>query len=135
MTLVLDTSATVPWFLDDEKDELALPRLKRVNDEGAIVPRLWHLELGNVLLRAVRRGRLTKERFRDAQAALALLPIKVDRHTERKALSVTFDLGERFALTLYDAAYLELASRRHLPLATNDQELMDAATVLGVPLA
>ena len=135
MTIVLDTSATIPWFLDDETDDQALPRLKRVSDEGAIVPRLWHLELGNVLLRALRRGRLSRERLGTALEVLALMPVEVDADTERYALSATLELAEQFRLTLYDAAYLELAHRRRHPLATNDRQLIDAAIALGVPLA
>lgn len=134
MTIVLDASATIPWSLDDETDKRALHRLKRVSEEGAVVPRLWNLELGNVLLRAVRRGRMTHAGFQAATVALALMPVEVDSQTERQALSSTFDLAVRFGLTLYDAAYLELASRRGLPLATNDRELAAAATGLGVSL-
>ncbi len=62
------------------------------------------------------------------------MPIQIDRQTEKRAFNTTFDLATRFKLTLYDAAYLELASRRKCPLATNDSDLAAAATTMGVSL-
>ncbi len=135
MSFVLDASATIPWFLDDEIDTSAPERLKRVTNGGALVPGLWHLEIGNVLLRAFRRGRITQDKLRFATLVLTLMPITVDRQTERRAFDTTFELAVRFKLTLYDAAYLELAERRRCPLATNDSALAGAALMLGVPLA
>lgn len=134
MTFVLDASATVPWFLADEASQTALARLKRVQAEGAIVPSLWHLEVGNVLLNAQRRGRLSEDALAIARADLPGLRIRVDAETDQRALNDTFDLAVRFRLTLYDAAYLELANRLRLPLATDDQALIKAAQTLGIPL-
>ncbi len=73
--------------------------------------------------------------YRDASLAqLALMPISVDADTDTYAWSTTLGLAERFTLTLYDAAYLELAQRRHLPLATLDQELRTAAPAPRIEL-
>jgi predicted nucleic acid-binding protein len=82
----------------------------------------------------VRRGRHTGD-FRDgALASLALLPVKVDAEADRQAWSATLLLAERHGLTVYDAAYLEIASRRKIALATLDRELRAAATSEGVQL-
>jgi predicted nucleic acid-binding protein len=95
--------------------------LDRILDSGAWVPGLWRLEVANVLEMGVRRKRHDAE-FRDATLDdLALLPIHVDDETDQHAWGVTLQLAERHQLTLYDAAYLELAMRRKLPLATPGQ--------------
>jgi predicted nucleic acid-binding protein len=83
---------------------------------------------------AVRRRRLDAI-YRDASLAeLALMPITIDADTNTYAWTTTLRLAERFSLTLYDAAYLELAQRRSLPLATLDQELRAAAPALSIAL-
>jgi predicted nucleic acid-binding protein len=98
------------------------------------IPVLWRLEVVNVLEMGIRRGRHDAA-FQDATLAdLALLPISVDLETDRQAWSATLRLAERHKLTMYDAAYLELAQRRGLPLATLDAELRDAASAEGVIL-
>lgn len=127
MSLVLDSSATLAWVY---AEELTVPIRKvfdRVIDGGAWVPSLWRLEVANVLEIGVRRGR-NDAVFRDGTLAdLALLPIHVDAETEHHAWGTTLRLAERYKLTLYDAAYLELAVRRGLPLASLDKELRMAA--------
>ena len=90
--------------------------------------------MANVLEMNVRRGRHDAA-FRDAALAdLAVLPIGIDAETDRQAWGATVRLAARHRLTMYDAAYLELAQRRGLPLATLDKELRDAATAEGVIL-
>jgi len=92
------------------------------------------LEVANVLEMNVRRGRHDAA-FRDAALEdLAVLPISIDAETDRQAWGATVRLAARHRLTTYDAAYLELAQRRGLPLATLDKELRDAATAEGVLL-
>ena len=101
---------------------------------GAVVPALWRLEVLSGLQVAVRRGRITVE-YRDASIAdLRALSIEIDPGTNRQAWSGTLRLFDRFALTPYDAAYLELALRRQLPLATLDSELARAARAQNVLL-
>jgi predicted nucleic acid-binding protein len=92
------------------------------------------LEIANVLEMGVRRGRHDAA-FREVTLAdLALLSIQVDPHTNDRAWGATIRLAERHRLTVYDAAYLELALRRGLPLATLDRELRVAATAENVAL-
>jgi predicted nucleic acid-binding protein len=129
VSLVLDSSATLAWVYSDETTEGIRAVFDQVSSEGAWVPSLWRLEVANVLQMGVRRGRHDGA-FRDATVAdLGLLPVQVDSETERQAWGATLRLAERHTLTVYDAAYLELALRRGLPLATLDQELRAAAAV------
>lgn len=82
----------------------------------------------------VRRGRHDAA-FRDATLSdLALLPIWLDAETDLHAWGATARLAARHGLTVYDAAYLELARRRDVPLATLDQPLRAAAQAEDVPL-
>jgi predicted nucleic acid-binding protein len=134
MSFVLDSSATLAWVYGDETTEAIREVFALLNERGAWVPGLWKLEVANILEMGVRRGRHDGA-FRDATLAdLARLPIHLDPETERQAWGATARLAERHRLTVYDAAYLELAQRRGLPLATLDTELRDAAGAEGVIL-
>ena len=98
------------------------------------MPALWRLEVGNILEIGVRRKRHDAA-FRDATLSdLLLLPLYVDSETDQRAWGPILRLAERHQLTLYDAAYLELAQRRGLPLATLDGDLRRAATLEKIPL-
>jgi predicted nucleic acid-binding protein len=132
VSLVLDSSATLAWVYSEEITEPIRAVFARLNERGAWVPGLWRLEVANVLQAGVRRGRHDAA-FRDATLVdLALLPISVDPETERHAWSATIRLAHQYGLTVYDAAYLELAQRRGLPLATLDDELRSAAHSEGL---
>ena len=134
MNLVLDSSATLAWIYSDETTEPIRRLFDAVVDHGAVVPALWRLEVANSLTVAVRRGRIDADFRRASLADLALLDITTDLYTDIHAWSETLSLADRFQLTLYDAAYLELAARRNLPLATLDNALRTAATALGFRL-
>jgi predicted nucleic acid-binding protein len=134
VSLVIDSSMTLAWYFEDEKTSASLAVLDRVVEEGAVVPALWPLEVLNGLQVAVRRGRITAS-YRDAFLAdLRALVIAIGPGTNEHAWSATLLLCERFRLTAYDAAYLELAQRRQLSLATLDGELIRAAQAENVPL-
>ena len=134
MRLIIDSSATLAWIYPDEVSMASRRLVEMISDEGALVPALWHLEIANSLTAAMRRGRIDAG-FRDAALRdLALLDIAFDRHTSGQAWTTTLGLADRFRLTLYDAAYLELAQRQALPLASLDGDLLDAARALGVTL-
>ena len=132
MTLVLDSSAILAWIYSDETTEPIRRVFQLVADEGAVVPTLWRLEIANSLTVAVRRGRIDANFRRAALADLSLLDITMDDQTDVHAWGETLHLADRFNLTLYDAAYLELAHRRGLPLATLDSEMVTGAKALGV---
>ena len=122
------------WIYSDETTFAILHVFDLVSDNGAWVPSLWRLEVANILEMGVRRGR-TDAAFRDTiLSELALLPVSLDSDTDRQAWSTTARMATCHRLTLYDAAYLELAKRRSLPLATVDRDLCAAASVEGVVL-
>lgn len=127
MSLVLDSSVTLAWIYADETTEPIREVFHMLSRSGTWVPGLWRLEVANVLEMGVRRKR-HDAKFRDATLAdLAQLPIQVDVETDNQAWGGALQLAERHQLTLYDAAYLELALRRNLPLATLDEDLRSAA--------
>jgi predicted nucleic acid-binding protein len=126
MSLVLDSSITLAWVYSDETTEPVRQVFNMLSHSGAWVPGLWRLEVANVLEMGVRRKR-HDAKFRDATLAdLAQLPIQIDVEIDKHAWSATLRLAERHQLTLYDAAYLELALRRSLPLATLDEDVRHA---------
>jgi len=134
MSLVLDSSVTLAWLYSEETSAAAVHVLDLVNRRGAWVPSLWRLEVANILEMGVRRRRHDAT-FRDATLTdLALLPISTDSETDAHAWGTTLRLAERHRLTVYDAAYLELAIRRRLPLASLDAELRSAARDENVAL-
>ena len=134
MSLVLDGSATLGWLYPDEGSPVAAKAFELVAAEGAWVPSLWRLEVANSLQVGIRRGRIDAL-FRDsALADLGRLNIMIDGDTDRLAWTAILAFADRLRLTVYDAAYLELAHRRSLPLAALDGPLCAAARTLGVPV-
>jgi len=130
--LILDSSAALAWIYADAVTNAIREVFDAVAENGAWVPALWRLELANSLTMAVRKRRIDPDFRRAALADLALLDITTDQQTDSYAWTDTLNLADRFQLTVYDAAYLELAVRRGLPLATLDQDLGDAALAIGV---
>ncbi|MEP9387460.1 type II toxin-antitoxin system VapC family toxin [Mesorhizobium sp. KR9-304] len=129
---VVDASITLSWYFDDEKSLASDQVLDAVGKLGATVPGHWRLEVANSLRTAVRRGRATSD-YRDAVLQqLSNLPIAIDSETAAHAWAGTLALADKHRLTPYDAAYLELALRRNLPLATLDNALQSAAQTEGV---
>jgi predicted nucleic acid-binding protein len=134
MQFVLDCSVAISWCLVDENNPTANAILAMMPDAEAFVPGIWSLEIANVLLVAERRNRMTQKQSEEAIALLQSLLIQVDTATDANALGATLVLGRQEGLAAYDAAYLELALRLGLPLATIDQRLALAATRCGVDL-
>ena len=137
MSFVLDASISLAWCFEDEQTPEVLQLLDRVTQTGACAPLLWPLETLNGLFMAERRQRLDAARRTKLAAFLRELPIALDADTAQNAWDLTARLADRFRLTVYDAAYLELAQRRGLPLASLDKQLRTAAMsvhidVLGV---
>jgi predicted nucleic acid-binding protein len=128
----LDASVTLSWHFEDERGPESLDVLRLVTGGGAVVPAHWQLEVANGLVMATRRGRLAADRRRRVLLSLAMLPISSEAALADGALMATVDLAERHRLTVYDAAYLELATRRALPLATLDKQLADAGRRSGL---
>jgi predicted nucleic acid-binding protein len=134
VTFVVDSSLALAWCFEDEQTAPVMALLDRVTEEGAVAPQLWPYEVLNGLFMAERRRRLDRARRRQLAGLLRSLPIEIDAETVGQAWSVAATIAEKFRLTSYDAAYLELAQRRTLPLATLDRELRIAGDALGVDL-
>lgn len=134
MSVVLDSSITLAWVYPDETTAAIRRLFDAVTEDGAVVPTVWRLEVANALTIAMRRGRIDAALRAGALADLAVFNITVDDSTDAHAWGATLQLADRFRLTVYDAAYLELAQRRSLPLATLDAELGAAARSLGVTI-
>jgi predicted nucleic acid-binding protein len=133
MEFVLDSSVTLSWFFDDEATSATDELLDQLNRDGqAIVASHWALEVGNTLLMAERRKRSTVADSSHFLAILDALPIEADLETISRANTASLNLARTQGLTLYDSAYLELAMRRSLPLATLDKQLRAAAEKSGV---
>ncbi|MDE0121305.1 MAG: type II toxin-antitoxin system VapC family toxin [bacterium] len=126
--LVVDASVAGAWFLG-EPSALADMALARLEEDRAVVPQIWHLEVRNALLTAERRSRLSAAQMTDSLLVLRHLPIRTDRGLD---LALAFDLARIHNLSFYDAVYLELAKRTDGELATLDRALHGAAVTEAV---
>lgn len=126
MGFVLDCSVALAWVLPDEGSTYADGLLDRLVAEGAVVPPVWPLEVGNVLLVALRQRRIRRNELEPVIDRLARLPIEIDVGATDHALAGVLVLAGQHGLTTYDASYLDLAQRRNLPLATLDKQLRTA---------
>ena len=123
---------TAAWLFADERTEAALKVFRDVADAGAVVPSLWRLEIASLLRTTERRGRCSAALADALLEQLESLPIAIDRETDTHAWHATRTLSQEQGLPPNDAAYLELAIRLGLPLATGDRALIAAAQTLGV---
>lgn len=133
-TFVLDCSLTVAWFFEDEMNRYAQAVEDSLSMASAVVPVLWPLEVANALLVGERRSRATEANVTTFLRLLAALPIALDDDTASRAWQHSLHLARSHRLSVYDAAYLELALRQGLPLATLDDRLAAAAAAAGVPV-
>lgn len=128
MSFVVDCSVAMAWVLKDEATLVTDQLLDRFGSGvTAYVPSQWRWEVSNVLLSAERKKRLTKAEAHAHLAHLDELPIECDAASPTQAWNTTHALAQRHRLTSYDAAYLELAIRRGIPLASLDSALRAAA--------
>ncbi len=130
MSFVLDNSVVCGWLLDSQASAYSDAVAQRLQTGRAIAPPLLPLEYTNVLRTACKRQKIIGAQAQEMLAMLAGLPIDIDTTLPNPAQLL--DLALRYDLTSYDAVYLDLALRRHLPIATQDQELANAAVVAGV---
>jgi predicted nucleic acid-binding protein len=129
---VLDASVALSWCFKNEATAVGDEVLERLAVETASVPAIWHLEIANVLALSERRGRIRPANSSEFIALLESLVIVVDEEISSHAFGQVLDLARAEKLTAYDAAYLELAMRLGIPLASKDTDLCDAAERLGV---
>ena len=130
MPFVIDNSVVCGWFLASQSTDYTEAIALRLQDDSAIAPGLWPLELANVLRTACKRGAMIASQAREVAEQIAVLPIAVD--AQSPATQAVLSLALRYDLTSYDAAYLELALRLQLPIATQDAALVEAAMAAGV---
>ena len=135
MTFVVDASVTLAWCFGDEESDLAERVLDRLAGEEALAPAIWPLEVANALRTAERRGRLELADLAQVRELLTALPVRIEGVSLDAALGEVSELARALELTAYDAAYLALAARRGLALATVDQQLRRACARAGVELA
>ena len=131
MAFVLGASVALAWALEKEERPAAMRAQALIETEVAFVPAIWWFEIGNVLLVNERRGRLTQNDTAAFLRALSSMSVQIDRRAVQPNMLA---LARSHRLTVYDAAYLELAMRAALPLATLDRALADAARAEGVAL-
>ncbi len=134
MDFVLDASIALAWCFVDEETPATKSLLEKLNTEKAYVPTLWTLEVGNILISAHRRERISYAKLSEFLSLLATLNIHIDEETAAHGFHEILFLAHSEKLTTYDAAYLELAMRLGLPLATKDKQLAEAASRLGVEI-
>lgn len=132
MSFVLDASVTLAWCFEDEKNPYAESVLDALDHSQGLVPSIWPFEIANVLALSERSGRLDLPRSAWFIRFLSELPIQVDERSPSGAFGETLALARSQNLTVYDAAYLEVALRSGARLATQDNALRAAALKLGV---
>ncbi|MBI3939913.1 MAG: type II toxin-antitoxin system VapC family toxin [Acidobacteria bacterium] len=129
---VLDTSVTMAWCFEDETSRYSERVLEILSAGEALVPSIWPLEVVNVLTYAERRRRLTRAGTIRFLTVLGRFPITIDGEGALRAFEAILPIARERRVTAYDAAYLELAMRESLPLATLDVNLKRAAQAVGI---
>ena len=131
---VLDTSVAMAWCFEDESNPYADAVLDSLIDNAALAPSIWPLEVGNVLLVAERRNRISQPDSMRFLELLSSLPIKIESFSEQRMFEAILNLARKQKISSYDASYLDLAMQTGLKLATLDQSLRKAAGRCGVVL-
>ena len=132
---VADASVAIGWVHPAQADAKTTAMLEAIADGASLeAPALWPLEVANALVVLQRRGKLTEEERRSGLGWLRRLPVRVDHEMALVAFSRLSELASAYQLSVYDAAYLELAQRRALPLGCKDGPLRKAAAQAGVDL-
>lgn len=119
-------------LLPDEHSAAADALLSRLAEGAVLVPRIWPLEVRNAMLAALRVRRITAAEFDERLEVLSLLPLEVEPPADAAALKRTVALARRYALSVYDASYVDLAKQRSMPLATLDAKLRKACVAQGI---
>jgi predicted nucleic acid-binding protein len=132
--IVVDNSIVMTWCFKDESNPYTDAILNSLTEAVAVVPGIWPLEVVNVLLVAERRNRLHESDSVRFITLLSQLPIEVERTWPERMMKDLLALGRTNSLSSYDAAYLELAMRQGLPIATLDSKLLEAARRVDIPI-
>jgi len=131
---VIDTSVVMTWCFKDETSKYADAILDSLEVSIAVVPSIWPLEVGNVLLVAERKKRLGEADSTRFIALIAELPIMIEQEPPERMMKEILALAREHKLSTYDALYLDLAMRKGLPIATLNNGLIAAAKRSQVPI-
>lgn len=131
---VIDNSVVMSWCFQDESSVYADAVLNKLTEWKAVVPSIWPLEIVNVLLVAERRKRLEPADSARFLTLVSQLPIDVADDRVERRMQELLALGRSHHLTSYDSAYLSLAMRQGIPIATLDNNLLAAASAVNVPI-
>ena len=129
-----DNSVVMAWCFEHETSAYTDTVLECLEHGEAVVPAIWPLEVGNVLLVAERTGRLGKAEVVRFLELISSLPLAVEQESPERMLTIILALARDLRLSTYDASYLDLAMRLGLPLATQDKSLIKAAKKCDVML-
>ncbi len=133
MRFVLDASVTLAWCFPDETDPYALQVLNLLTTHEVLVPAIWTLEIANALVVGERRNRITRSESERFIALMHASPITVDGSAMQSISDGILSIAREQQVSAYDAAYLEVAMREGLPLASIDGRVRTAMTALGIP--
>lgn len=132
LNFVLDASVALAWCFEDEGGDYVDQVLDALRSDEAVVASHWELEVANGLLVAERRGRIESDEVPRVAKLILALPIVIDPTSRRRTLTAVHRLARTHGLSSYDAAYLELAVRHGIPIASLDGPLRAAADAEGV---
>lgn len=133
--LVLDASAFLSWLFPDEENQWSKNLVVGLRSEDrVVVPAHWTSEIANGLLIGSRRKRIKPGQSAEFLDQLATIQIEVESPLSLHEMKRVVALAEKYALTVYDAMYLDLALRRNAALGTLDGDLRDAAKTERVTL-
>lgn len=130
---IIDTSVVMSWCFEDEENSYAEAVLDSLEDGEAFVPGIWPLEVGNVLLVAERKKRLSRASVVRFLELISSLPLIVEQETPDRILREIVSLAREQGISTYDASYLDLAMRTDLPISTLDASMRKAARKLKIP--
>ncbi len=133
-SFVIDNSVVMSWCFKDEKNNYSDQILDKLEFSTAIVPSIWPLEVGNVLLVAERKNRLIQADSIRFIALLTELPIVVEPESPGRMMNEIVNIARTYNLSTYDASYLDLAMRKGISIATLDKNLLKAAKQSKVSL-
>ncbi len=134
MAWVMDASLALAWALPDERSTVADEFFRRTEAEEIRVPAIFWYEVSNSIAVSSKRGRLTSADARRLLEMLSELPLGTDARAGQPSLVPLAAAARAHDLSAYDAAYLDLAARRGLGLATLDERLAAAARLAGIPV-
>jgi predicted nucleic acid-binding protein len=130
--IVVDASVALAWCFPDEASDYANSVLLALEDQTVLVPAIWAVEIANALVIGERRKRIRQPETGRFLELLKVLSIVEDKQVFSDAINNFFTIAQQHRLTAYDAAYLDLAIRYAIPLATLDGELQKAARAAGI---